>query len=243
MGPLSFVDHGSVCDADLRCNLAAAMIVAGCFSLAERRDLPELPAGIGTEGVNAVILSDHIHGVVQTSVNELLIYEQGLSVDFAIHRKEIDFAEGVDVHIAGRQCGFLVGRSLTEDVVVIRKHIGGIRNRQTWAGRRSRGWCCGIGWCCGTGGAGSSCRTAHDSNSNEQQDGQFSLISHSSPHGERIQPNHESICLKVALGCETFVRLGWKNGGRIVPILRKAMPMWWPLHRKRTLHYPAPVLL
>jgi hypothetical protein len=61
------------------------------------------------------------------------------------------------------------------------------------------------------------------------------LISHSSPHGERIQPNHESICLKVVLGCETFVRLEWKNGGPIVPILRKAMPIWWPLHCKR--HY------
>ena len=59
------IDDRGGSDADLRRDLAAAVIVAGGFVGAEHGGLPKLRAGVGIEGVDAVVFGGDKHDILR----------------------------------------------------------------------------------------------------------------------------------------------------------------------------------
>ena len=56
-------------DANFGRDLAAAVIVARCFAGFEDRELPQHGAGVGVEGVDAVVLAYNVKDVVRNAID------------------------------------------------------------------------------------------------------------------------------------------------------------------------------
>lgn len=93
--------------------------------------MPELRPRVRIESVNTVVLRYYVKHVGYVGADRLMVDVQGLGVDMAIKREEVDLAKAVDVDVARRQGRFLRRISLTEDVVMVGEYVGGILDWQT----------------------------------------------------------------------------------------------------------------
>src|SRR5271170_7876800 len=93
VGSLRAIDHRRRGNPYLRCNLAAAVIVARRLSAAEDGCLPELSAAVCIKGINAVMFGGHVQHIAELAADNNVGQVEWLGVHFAVHSVEPDLAE------------------------------------------------------------------------------------------------------------------------------------------------------
>ena len=78
------IDHRRGCDADLRRDLRAGVVVAGGFAGGEDRSMPDLRAGVGVERINAVALCCDVENVAHRTASGEAPEVKRLGIDVAI---------------------------------------------------------------------------------------------------------------------------------------------------------------
>src|SRR6185312_16140682 len=117
-------NHGGGCDSDLWSHLVASSLVAGAFARAQGRNLPQLGAGIGVKGIDAAVLGCDVKHVVGAARDTGKVGQvKRLGIDFSIHRKGSEFAEGAGVDVGRGQYRLFQILPGTGDVVVIGDHV------------------------------------------------------------------------------------------------------------------------
>ncbi len=141
LGPWVAVDHRGVGDADLRRDLAAAMIVAGGLIRSQSAYFPELRARVGVERIGASVFGNYDQHIMRLPRHRKAAHVERLPVDFAVHRQFTKLAKPVEVDILRGEHRLRSIPSVARVVIVIRGYIharGGSHRKSQGGGMGER---------------------------------------------------------------------------------------------------------